>query len=972
MNDFVQELVRRIDNRFAVDSSDMSMGDWICANTSLRGKPFDFKRYPFQKAIADDMHPNLDVVKPSQVGLALALDTPVITPTGWTTMGELLPGDTVYTELGQPTKVLWVSPIYLDHSCYVVEFDTGEKIVADAQHRWFVQCDKAFNEQGLYPHSGRVPISSDYKREGILTTQTLANITHPTRNLFAIPNTQPLSGTDTNLPVDPYFLGLWLGDGSSHHPTLTAHEDDSFVLQQILTERGLVCELKTQIGPNHSFSVNPARDKNLCPRGHDKGVVGTYGEWNRCSECVKQEGAFYHKQTPRDVSTPLDTMHRRLTELGVLKNKHLPEIYLLASTQARLEVLQGLLDTDGSITKSGRVSFYNTNPQLVSAVEQLFHSLGLKSRTRWRKPAFGTLKSGHVINSQKMIAEVSCAAYAEHTLFKLPRKLNRLPLRENSRPGETLRRRIVSVTPTLSVPVRCINVESPSHLFLAGRGMIPTHNSEIQIRKSLAIVTRLRGTSLIFTLPTDPMFERMASSRIMPLVKDEKVFNLDSTSNDKPVRRKDMIQIGSSFLYVTGAKEGDATSIAADFVFNDEVDLTDQKMLALFSSRLQNSDYKVKQKFSTPTFVGFGIDAGYQGSDQHEYLCRCPKCGHWQAPTFSDKSVIIPGLSADTPLMELKQTHLDAPAVDLASGYFCCVKCRRALELGDVDNRQWVAKYPGRTNHRGYKVDPCSTDRLSVQYIITQMLEYSNLGFIRGWHNTVLGRPYTDANARLNDADIKLCFTGSQSVPPVDARAPTWLGIDMGLICHVIVGQGTVTNRMRVVQFLAVPVEALAETVQVILDTYNVIGGAVDRHPYTPTANALFEQSKGRILPVEYRGTKEVNFMETYGQANRTAMLDLVAKVVRLHQIQFSGYGDQELLITEHLKDMVRDEQPEQPATWVKLTGVDHYFHALAFLLVSLKFSELQMEEVDPRSAVCVVGVAPSTHQPSLLGANRK
>lgn len=166
-----------------------------------------------------------------------------------------------------------------------------------------------------------------------------------------------------------------------------------------------------------------------------------------------------------------------------------------------------------------------------------------------------------------------------------------------------------------------------------------------------------------------------------------------------------------------------------------------------------------------------------------------------------------------------------------------------------------------------------------------------------------------------------------------------------------------------------------------LLATFNVIGGAVDRHPYTPTADALWELSQGRILPVEYRGQKEFNLIKDeleseiirYAQANRTALIDEVARLVRLHRIRFSGYGQQKNTISEHLKDMVRDENPEKPASWVKLTGNDHYFHSLAFLIAGVKLKEYEQGKYsDPRSTVYVDTTNISGLNTSLFAINRK
>jgi len=504
--------------------------------------------------------------------------------------------------------------------------------------------------------------------------------------------------------------------------------------------------------------------------------------------------------------------------------------------------------------------------------------------------------------------------------------------------------------------------------------------SEIQIRKSLGFIARNRGTTLIFTMPNEKMFKRMSTTRIRPLVEEEKAFNLETRTGEKPTRSMGLYQVGTSFMFVTGATEGDATSISADVVMNDEIDLTDQQMLALFNSRLQNSDWKMNQRFSTPTFSNFGVDKGYLASDQHVYLCKCVACNHWNDPIFRPQFVCIPGLSDDiNDLTEIDTDQIDKGKIDLMNSYAKCEKCHAPLPLGDTAMREWIPKYPSRSHHRGYRVSPFSTDRLSVEYIVTQLLKYRARDFLRGWRNTVLGEADAAGNGRLSDADIEACFTPQMEIPKIDKTKPTWVGIDVGQVCHVVVGQGNGVENLEIVRFAVVPIKELNNHVEEILASYNVIGGACDRFPYTPNADDIWELSKGKILPVEYRGQKTVNLVKdqlseevTHAQANRTQAIDIVAAAIRRKWWRFSGYGNQKTMISDHLKDMVRDENPETEAKWVKLTGNDHYFHAGVFLALGIKLKENQRGLFDdPRSVVAIAGASVGGQSSNLFGKQK-
>lgn len=697
-NRFLQGLVTAGEERFNKDDVSMSHGDWMCANTTLNKKPFNFERYPFQKAIADDMHESLDCIKPSQVGLALALDTPIFTTKGWSTMGQLVVGDVVFDEQGQPCTVEYVSPVYTDHPCYQVEFDTGEVIVADAGHRWFVH--------GLISWGDG---------SGVVTTQFLAE----------------------------------------------AYEDKNYP----------------------RFRVPVAMPLQL-PEG-----------------C--------------EVSEP-----------------------------------------------------------------------------RVKHPA----------------------------------------------------KRIFTVTEQPTVPVRCISVSSPSHLFLAGKGLIPTHNTEIQIRKALTILQRMDNISLIYTMPNEKMYKRIVKARLNPIIENDRAFQRAQSAGPQQRDSMDLKRIGNSFLYVTGAAEADATSINADIVFNDEVDLTDSEMLALFNSRLQGSDLRINQRFSTPTYDGHGVHKGYMVSDQHEYMIKCRCCNHWQIPDFTRKFVRIPGLPDHLEnLIDLDPKLRDDGTIDLEGAHVVCEKCEKPLNLADYDpnHRQWVAKYPTRRHRRGYRVRPMSTHRLDVRYIVTQLFEYKARDNLKGFHNTVLGDVYDRSKARLSDMEISAVMRGGQKMLP-DPRSQTWMGIDMGNICHIVVGQGMSLDNVQTLHLETCTSENVLARAEALFKEFAVTAGCCDRHPFTPTANGLRDTLERRMLPAEYRGTHRINEvldefkLISHLQCNRTMMLDHVSNGIRNGKWTLYGYGQEEAVVKTHLRAMVREEPAEGEAVWVKLDGNDHYFHAMAFMVCAM------------------------------------
>ena len=233
-----------------------------------------------------------------------------------------------------------------------------------------------------------------------------------------IPCCAPLDLPDAKLPIPPYTFGVWLGDGDSNGGSVTAHEDDApFTRRQIEADGFLTTDRKDQ---------------------QQFGVLG---------------------------------LQIRLRFLDVLKNKHVPGVYLRASIQQRLALLRGLMDTDGNIEQTNTVAFVNTNKRLVDAVQELVHSLGMKTRV-WS--GVGTCNG----TQGKQFWRVQFTPTVNP--FTLPRKANALTL-GGSQSLRNHHRMIVAAERIAPVPMSCITVDSPNSMYLAGREMIPTHNTRVEM-----------------------------------------------------------------------------------------------------------------------------------------------------------------------------------------------------------------------------------------------------------------------------------------------------------------------------------------------------------------------------------------------------------------------------------------------------------------------------------------------------------
>jgi phage terminase large subunit-like protein len=133
---------------------------------------------------------------------ALALDTPLPTPTGWTTMGDVKPGDMLLGADGLPVEIIKTTEIQQDRHCYKVTFEDGTSIVASDGHQWMTR-----------PMSAALP-----------RVRTTGEMFADGRK-FRVPAPAPWKLPEADLPVDPYLLGLWLGDGSTGQPNITVGDE---------------------------------------------------------------------------------------------------------------------------------------------------------------------------------------------------------------------------------------------------------------------------------------------------------------------------------------------------------------------------------------------------------------------------------------------------------------------------------------------------------------------------------------------------------------------------------------------------------------------------------------------------------------------------------------------------------------------------------------------------------------------------
>lgn len=401
----------------------------------IDGDKLSLNFHPGQQKAWDSEARIVAVIAGAQSGKALALGTPIPTPRGFVPMADIAVGDQVFDEFGEVCQVTGVSEVMYGHECFRLTFDDGSSVVADGDHEWVVQSRRDRKQAKRYGRSF-VPdryddglfedILSKYYRK--MTTKDMIPDLVIGKNCsnYSIDNFDRINSPGCDLPIPPYTLGAWLGDGTTLTSSITTADPE--ILENINADGFRIGKARSPSGRASTYTI-----------GGTGKIGGTLESHRNELTCA-------------------------LREANILGNKHIPPQYLFASASQRLALLQGLMDTDGCCC-DGECEYVTILPELAKSVLILVRSLGIKARMKTKIP--------------KIYGKECSLAYrilftTSKPVFRLKRKLAKLS--KETRP-DVGRRFIDKIEPVESVPVKCISVSSGSRLYLCGESFIATHNS---------------------------------------------------------------------------------------------------------------------------------------------------------------------------------------------------------------------------------------------------------------------------------------------------------------------------------------------------------------------------------------------------------------------------------------------------------------------------------------------------------------
>ncbi|MDR3389077.1 MAG: LAGLIDADG family homing endonuclease, partial [Rudaea sp.] len=367
--------------------------------------------------------PVLMLTAPPQHGKEIESSVSVLTANrGWITHGELCAGDVVYRPDGTTTRVIAIASSM--PSDMRVTLSDGAQIGTHSQHEWLL------HPTWINGRAARIFETCEVAARG---TWCGTPGMRGARANFQLPAVRPLENASKTLPLAPYTLGMWLGDGTRTEARITVSGEDTAIFAGIEAD----------------------------------GYAETR-RW-RCNEKDFHASFAGIRQPLRD----LHLLNEGYRSEGGRKPKFIPGAYFSASFAQRMELLAGLIDSDGYVyPKNGRVTFSNTEPELVKSVERLVATFGWRVTTTWFEPRLSTSS----IQGRERVAQV---CFQPDVV--IPCRV--LRYREAFKPKAMKRRRSVVRVETGDFGWgNCIQVEHPDGMYLVGDTLVPTHNSSLIAR----------------------------------------------------------------------------------------------------------------------------------------------------------------------------------------------------------------------------------------------------------------------------------------------------------------------------------------------------------------------------------------------------------------------------------------------------------------------------------------------------------
>ena len=390
-----------------------------------------------------------------------------------------------------------------------------------------------------------------------------------------------------------------------------------------------------------------------------------------------------------------------------------------------------------------------------------------------------------------------------------------------------------------------------------------------------------KGMDVIYSFPTYDLANKMVSSKVNRLIGNTPEFQKWTKDKDSIEQKR----VGKNMLYFQGtSNEQAAIALPADLYIADEVDRSDQKIVDMFSSRLQHSKFAWEWRFSNPSVPENGVDVWWQESDQKEWFVRCEGCNRDQILTMDH----------------------------IKGGIFACEKCGKELERR---NGQWIKRWREPNMISGYHISSLMAVHLSADKILKEKRDKPEQQFT----NMILGEPYVGSG---NYLPLHLLFGNLTPRKNPQDCAPV-IGVDTGKRIHYVVGNkyglffnGEASNYEPIAKILRQYPQALA---------------VIDQGGDITAPRELQERFPSQVYLCSFVQSQDVapRWKEDSGMVNtdRNKAIQLVVDEFSEKRIPLFGSEDDWEMYADHWKHLYReleeDDRGRRRYIW-KRNGADH------------------------------------------------
>lgn len=424
----------------------------------------------------------------------------------------------------------------------------------------------------------------------------------------------------------------------------------------------------------------------------------------------------------------------------------------------------------------------------------------------------------------------------------------------------------------------------------------------------------LSGLNVAYFFPTRTDVLEFSKSRVGPLVADNPFLQKELRDTDTAGLKR----IGDAHLYLRGMQSTvGMKSIPVDMVVFDELDEATPDAKALAKERLSHSDYRRIIELSNPSIPGYGIDEGYQESDQRHWTIKCLGCGRWTAPekAFPTK------LGEEVRVIRERQD---------GSCYLACPSCGGEL---DPSQGEWVADYPSRPIH-GYRISQLFSSKIDPGEILR---EYRKTYNPERFFTLKIGIPWVDVENKLSTHEV-LALCGDSGMLERSEHACT-MGVDTGKELHVVVSRRRLNaakdDERREVVWIGTA--RSYEELDALMERYSVSRCVIDALPEIHATRAFMERHRGRVwlnfFVESQKGSYRWDEEQQIVQVNRTEALDAAKKAIRDGEVILPRRVRLIEEFAEHLasdaKKLIEDEETGSKTYKYIRTGRNHY--SLAF-----------------------------------------